>query len=97
MAHNILNRAMIMRGGDVKHGLRHTLGRSGRIVRETERDADALGGELMIDAAFDPVRGAAILRRRGRDDLGINMFAAHDFMNKRIAAMQTLADSRSPQ
>lgn len=97
MAHNILNHATIMRGGGVKHGLGRTLGRSGRIVRETERKADALGGELMIDAGFDPVRGAAILRRIGGGDLGIDLFAGHDSANNRIAAMRDLANKRRGQ
>jgi predicted Zn-dependent protease len=94
MAHNILHHATIMRGGEVRHGLGHTLGRSGQIVRETEREADALGSDLMIDAGFDPVRGAAILKRLGRGDLGIDLFAAHDSAGKRIAAMRVLANAR---
>ncbi|VVS95904.1 conserved hypothetical protein [Sphingomonas aurantiaca] len=97
MAHNILHHATIMRVADVKHGLGHTLGRSGRIVRETEREADALGGDLMIDAGFDPVRGAAILKRLDRADLGIDLFAAHDSAGKRIAAMRVLENSRIPR
>ncbi len=95
MAHNILHHAAIMLGGNVKHGLGRTLGRSGRIVRETEREADALGGELMIDAGFDPVRGVAMLERVGGGDLGIDLFAAHDSAGKRIAAMHALADARN--
>lgn len=94
MAHNILHHATIMRGSDVKHGIGRTLGRSGRIVRKTERAADAFGGELMLDAGFAPVRGAAILKRLGGGDLGIDLFAAHDSAGKRIAAMRTLADAR---
>jgi len=97
MAHNILHHATIMRGGDVKHGLEHTLGRSGQIVRKTEREADALGGDLMIDAGFNPVRGAAILKRLGGGDLGIDLFAAHDSAGKRIAAMRVLANARIPR
>lgn len=90
MAHNILHHATIMRSGDVNHGLGRTLGRSGRIVRETEREADALGAELMTDAGLDPVRGAAILERLGGSDLGIDLFSAHDSAGKRIAAIRTL-------
>ncbi|RYE98007.1 MAG: hypothetical protein EOO77_38005 [Oxalobacteraceae bacterium] len=81
----------------MKHGLGHTLGRSGQIVRETERAADALGGNLMIDAGFNPVRGAAILKRVGGGDLGIDLFATHDSAAKRIAAMCVLANARIPR
>lgn len=94
MAHNILHHAVVMRGSEVGHGIGRNLGRSGRIVRETEREADALGGTLMLDAGFDPVRGAAILGRLGGGDLGIELFAAHDSAGKRIAAMRALAAAR---
>ncbi|TCP66026.1 MULTISPECIES: M48 family metalloprotease [unclassified Sphingomonas] len=94
MAHNILHHAVVMRGSEVGHGIGRNLGRSGRIVRATEREADALGGTLMLDAGFDPVRGAAILGRLGGGDLGIELFAAHDSAGKRIAAMRALAAAR---
>lgn len=93
MAHNILGHAAVMRGPTVSHGLGRTLGRSGQIVRSTEREADALGGEMMIDAGFDPVAGAAILKRMDTD-LGIALFASHDPAGRRIAAMRTLAAAR---
>lgn len=95
IAHNILHHAMIMRGDGVRHGLGRTLGRSGRIVRKTEHAADTLGGEIMIDAGFDPVRGAAILTHLGGGDLGIDLFAAHDSAGKRIAALRALTEARS--
>lgn len=94
MAHNILHHATIMRGSDVKHGLGRTLGRSGRIVRETERAADARAGDLMIDAGFDPVAGAGVLDRLGGSGLGIDLFAAHDSAASRIAAMRGVVDAR---
>ncbi len=94
MAHNILHHAVVMRGGNVRHGIRRTLGRSGRIIRETERQADTLGGTLMLDAGFDPVRGAAILARLGGGDLGIELFAAHASAGKRSAAMRALVEAR---
>ncbi|MGU3392442.1 M48 family metalloprotease [Sphingomonas sp. M1A8_2b] len=104
MAHNILHHAIVMRGGDVRpgdvrpgdvrQGIGRTLGRSGRVVRQIEREADALGGTLMLDAGFDPVRGAAILGHLGGGDLGIGLFAAHDSAGKRIAAMRALVEAR---
>ncbi|WP_332801427.1 M48 family metalloprotease [Sphingomonas sp. PB2P12] len=94
MSHNILHHAVVMRGGAVTRGIGRTLGRSGRIVRETEREADALGGTLMLDAGFDPVRGAAILGRLGGGDLGIEIFAAHDSAGHRVAAMRALIEAR---
>lgn len=94
MAHNILRHAAVMRSNSVKHGLGHTLGNSGRIVRQAERDADALAGVLMIDAGFDPVGGAAVLTRLGNN---LGLFEAHDSAGRRIAAMQTVvAAQRMP-
>lgn len=94
MAHNILRHAVVMRSDAVAHGIGRTFGKSGRTIRETEREADALGGELMIDAGFDPVAGAAVLKRLGTD-LGIALFATHDPAERRIAAMRALAAARA--
>lgn len=94
MAHNILRHAVLMRSDAVAHGIGRTFGQSGRTIRETEREADALGGELMIDAGFDPVAGAAVLDRLGTD-LGIALFATHDPAGRRIAAMRALAAARA--
>lgn len=95
MAHNVLGHAAVMRGGDVRRGLGRTLGRSGRIVRDTERAADRLAGELMLDAGYDPVAGVGMLRRVGGTDLGIALFAGHAPVGERIAAMRALVAGRA--
>lgn len=94
MAHNILGHAAVMRGDTVKHGLGKALGHSGQVVRGVERAADALGGELMLDAGYDPVAGARILERLDGTDLGIGLFATHDPSRERIAAMRAIAVAR---
>lgn len=93
MAHNILGHAAVMRGGEVRRGLGRTFGRSGRLVRTAEREADALGGEIMLDAGYDPVAGAGALGRLG-GDMGIALFSGHDSNGARIAAMRALAKAR---
>lgn len=93
MAHNILGHAAVMRGPTVRRGIARTLGESGRIVRETENAADTLGGELMIDAGYDPVAGAAILARLG-GAAGIALFASHASAATRMAALRALAEAR---
>lgn len=93
MAHNILGHAAVMRSGAVDRGFGRTFGKSGTIVRASERAADALGGALMIDAGYDPIAGAQMLRRVGTD-LGITVFAAHDSAGARIDAMRALVGSR---
>lgn len=94
MAHNILGHAAVMRGDTVKPGLGHTLGHSGVVVRGVERAADALGGELMLDAGYDPVAGVRVLKRLDGTDLGIGLFATHDPARERIAAMRAIAAAR---
>lgn len=97
MAHNVADHATVMRMGGVKRGLGRTLGRSGRTVRRAEREADALAGELLLDAGYDPVAGAAVLRRLGDSDLGITLFAAHDSIGNRIEALRAIAAARNAQ
>lgn len=93
MAHNILGHAAIMRGRAVRGGIGRALGSSGRIVRATEDAADTLGGELMLDAGFDPVAGSELLRRFG--GAGVDLFGTHASADARIAAMQALARART--
>jgi hypothetical protein len=94
MAHNILGHAAAMRREGVKRGIGATFGRSGTVLRQAERDADMLAGELMLDAGFDPIRGAEALRHAGGVDLGIAVFAAHAPTGARIAAMRALVAAR---
>jgi Zn-dependent protease with chaperone function len=90
MAHNILGHAAIMRSAAVKRGIGRTLGRSGEVVRETERSADRLGAQLMMDAGFDPLKGIEVLRRLDGADLGIGLFKEHDPASARISAIRKL-------
>jgi hypothetical protein len=88
MAHNILGHAAMMRSGEIR-------GRQG--VRQIESAADRLGGTLMLDAGFDPVKGAALLKRLDGSDFGISLFANHEPAAKRIASLQAfVAEHRAP-
>lgn len=80
MAHNILGHAALQRAG--------------ASVRVEERDADRLGGELMLDAGYDPIVGVQALTKLGGLDLGIRLFASHDSTPARIAAMRQLVAAR---
>lgn len=95
MAHNILGHAAIMRGPDVKRGVGRTLGRSGDMIRGLERAADRLGAQLMLDAGFDPLKGADVLRRLNGGNLGIALFQEHDPTAIRIATIRTLVQGSS--
>lgn len=90
MAHNILGHAAIMRSAAVKRGIGRTLGRSGAVVRETERSADRLGVQLMMDAGFDPLKGIEVLRRLDGADFGVALFQEHDPAGTRMTAIRKL-------
>ena len=97
MAHNILGHAAIMRSGAVRSGIGRTLGRSGKVIRETERAADRLGTQLMLDAGFDPLTGSQVLQRLGGADLGIALFQEHDPVATRVAAIRVLVEAHGGQ
>lgn len=84
MAHNVLGHATVMRNSRV----------SRRETRALETAADRLGGEMMLDAGYDPVTGAALLTRIGGSDFGIALFARHEPVARRVAALRTLAQAR---
>jgi len=90
MAHNILGHAALLRAGTGAGGDAARAARG--IVRATERDADALAGELLIDAGYDPVVGAEALRRLGGS--GFALFPDHAPDGERIAAMRALVEAR---
>ena len=80
MAHNLLGHPAQMREG--------SLGRRG--VRALERAADLFGAEMMLDAGYDPIAGAALLARIGGSNLGITLFAQHEPVATRLAAIRAL-------
>lgn len=94
LAHNILGHAALLRGGDVAHGIARAPRRSASVVRRTEQDADMLAGALLLDAGYDPVRGAQALVRLSAGDTGLGLFADHRSDADRIAAMRALAQAR---
>ena len=65
------------------------MGKSGRIVRQTEGEADQLAGRIMLAAGYNPGRGAMILPKLGGGPR-IGLFATHDSDGERIKAMQAL-------
>ena len=87
MAHNILGHATLMRSGTLH----------GRDIRKVETDADLLGGQLMLDAGLDPVIGATLLERVGGADFGIALFADHEPVRTRIAALRALVQAHRLQ
>ena len=75
MAHNDLAHAAGLRAEGVPRNFTRVLGRSGRLVRETERQADRLGIALMRDAGYDGRAAISLLSRLGS---GPSFLSAHD-------------------
>lgn len=84
MAHNVLGHAATMRADKPDR----------RAVRALERAADALGAEMMLDAGYDPVAGAQLLTRVGGGDFGVTLFARHEPVAARLAALRAIAAAR---
>lgn len=90
MAHIILGHTrMLNEAGVPRRGATRGMGRNGKLVRQTEREADQLGGRIMIAAGYDPGHGALILPRLGSGPR-LGLFETHDSDGDRIKAMQAL-------
>ena len=94
MAHNVLGHAALLRAADVERGIGRALGAKGALVKRTEDEADALGAELMLDAGYNPVAGAAVLNQAG-GALRIGFLDDHRSASDRIAAVRALVAARS--
>ena len=95
MAHNILNHAVRMRAAGASDGLFRSFGKSGAIIRETEREADLLGSDLAQDAGYDPASGARVLKLVDTDPIHIAFLSLHDSVSARIKAIRKHLARRS--
>ena len=90
LAHIVLGHARVLSDNGVPEaGLMRGAGKSGKIVRRTEEEADQLGGRIMLAAGYDPGRGALILPKLGGGPR-LGLFETHDSDKDRIRAMQAL-------
>jgi PDZ domain-containing protein/peptidase M48-like protein len=94
LAHVVLGHGAWLRAQHVPHGMMRGFGRNGERVRETEAEADRLGGEIAIAAHYDLARGAEILNRLP-PDLGFGIFKTHDSDADRVRMLRALAASHS--
>jgi len=91
MAHVVLGHGAELRAEGVpREGMARGLGKNGERVRRTEREADQLGGRVMLAAGYDPARGALILPRLGPAITFFGLFQTHDDDADRIQAMRDL-------
>lgn len=65
LAHNILRHRARLDAAKISRGLLAELGRNGRLIRETEDQADLLGIYLLANAGYDPMSAPAFWRDKG--------------------------------
>lgn len=87
LAHNILRHRERLNAAGVDRGLLGRFGRSGRLFRQTELEADRLAVHLMARAGYDPQAAVQVALRQSRDDN--RLFAGtHPDWPTRLAAMR---------
>lgn len=97
LAHIVLGHTRLLDSEGVpRRGLLRGMGKSGQIVRQTEVEADQLGGRIMLTAGYDPGRGALILPKLGSGPR-LGLFETHDSDTDRIRAMQALGKPATPR
>ncbi len=65
LAHNILRHRSRLDAAKINRGLLAELGRNGRLIRETEDQADLLGVYLLANAGYDPMSAPKFWREKG--------------------------------
>jgi hypothetical protein len=92
LAHNILRHRARLDAAKVNRGLFAELGRNGRLIRETENDADRLGVYLLANAGYDPMAAPAFWRAKGGDiDGGLFRSRTHASSKARADALEPVA------
>ena len=89
MAHQVLKHGALMESKGVHRGFLGEFGKSSRLVRETEDQADRYSIHLLANAGFDPEIGPKFWRGSGRAlDHGILRSATHSPSTERAANME---------
>lgn len=92
MAHNILQHRARLQAAGVKGGLLAEFGRSRRLVRQAEEDADLLSVALLRNAGYDPLAASRFWREHGGDvDGGVFRSRTHPSSTYRVAAIEAAA------
>ena len=66
LAHNILGHRALLDGAKAKRGLGRMFGKSKKLIRQTELEADQLSIWLMANAGYDPEAALRFIERYGR-------------------------------
>ena len=89
LSHTILNHRARLEAAGVRWGLLKEVGRSARLFRRTEADADRLSVHLLRNAGYDPQAAVRLWREEGgRIDGGLFRGATHPSAKARAAAIE---------
>lgn len=92
LAHNVLRHRARLDAAKISRGMLAELGRNGRLIRETENDADLLGIYLLANAGYDPMSAPAFWREKGGAvDGGMFRSRTHASSKARAEVLQAAA------
>lgn len=89
LAHNILGHRARLDQAGVQRGVMANFGRSARLFRQAELDADRWAVHLMDRAGFDPVAAIRLWTRQSRATSAFLRAGTHPDWNSRIGAMRS--------
>ncbi|MCK8457228.1 M48 family metallopeptidase [Sphingomonas faeni] len=94
LAHNILRHRARLDSAKINRGLLAELGRNGRLIRETEDQADLLGIYLLANAGYDPMSAPSFWRSKGgMVDGGLFRSRTHASSKARADTLEAVARS----
>lgn len=94
LAHNILRHRARLDAAKINRGLLAELGRNGRLIRETEDQADLLGIYLLANAGYDPMSAPNFWRKKGGAvDGGLFRSRTHASSKARAETLEAVARS----
>ncbi|HEY0115070.1 MAG TPA: M48 family metallopeptidase [Allosphingosinicella sp.] len=88
LAHNVLRHRLRLNAAGVERGLLANFGRSARLFRETELEADRMAIYLMERAGFDPRAAVRLWVRQSQNASRFPSSGTHPAWSARIAAME---------
>ncbi len=92
LSHNILRHRARLDAAKISRGMLAELGRNGRLIRETENDADMLGIYLLANAGYDPMSAPAFWREKGGEvDGGLFRSRTHASSKARADVLEVAA------
>lgn len=92
LSHNILRHRARLNAAKINRGMLAEFGRNGRLIRETEDQADLLGIYLLANAGYDPMSAPKFWRQKGGDvDGGLFRSRTHASSKARAEALEAAA------